>query len=197
MKMKRLTMLALVTGGITLLAPITARAIIAGGPSFSYWRNNSLDNGSIQYRCMNGTCGSPIWRAGSGNPNAPGGGMQQCQLNNWIPVGMYDVAWHDHHYDGTLIKGRVWRLSNYQCNNGVTRTELFVHTEETVDNSQSCPTGGDDPFCWEGPNDYFSNGCIKVARRPVGTDGYSDVGRLDNWTHTYGSIAWLQVYATF
>jgi hypothetical protein len=145
---------------------------------FSYYRNGSLINGQIR-----GECGYECWttwyRAGSGS------GTDACQHNNWIPLGTYDVRLHDDHYAGSDIRGRVWYLSDYSCSNGVVRTELFVHSEETSDQGQDCPTGGDDPFCWEGPNDYYSNGCIKVARMPV-TNGYSDLGRIDEFAHQWG-----------
>ena len=90
-------------------------------------------------------------RAGSGS------GTDACQHNNWIPLGDYDVLWHDDNYPGSKIQGRVWRLSDYQCSNGVRRTELFVHSEETSGQGQSCgPSGTDYPFCWEGDHDYYS-----------------------------------------
>jgi hypothetical protein len=153
---------------------------------FIYWRNNSLINGSIDYNCSASTCNSPMLRAGSGS------GMNACQTNNWIPIGSYNISFHDDHYAGSKIQGRVWRLADYQCSNGVRRTELFVHSEETSSQGQYCPTSGDDPFCWEGVNDYYSDGCVKVARMPV-TNGYSDLGRLDSWVHSLGPAQWLDV----
>jgi hypothetical protein len=180
--MKRFAAAALVTLSLALSVPTTASAY----QWFIYWRNNSLINGSIDYNCSGSTCGSPLYRAGSGS------GTNACQHNNWIPLGSYNIPFHDDHYAGSLIQGRVWRLSDYQCSNGVRRTELFIHSEETSSNGQYCPTGGDDPFCWEGTNDYYSNGCVKVARMPV-TNGYSDLGRLDSWVHSIGPAQWLDV----
>jgi hypothetical protein len=182
--MKRLATVGLVVLALTLAVPTTASAY----GWFIYWRNGTLINGSIDYNCSGSTCGSPIYRAGSGS------GTNACQHNNWIPLGSYDVPFHQDHYAGSLIQGRVWRLADYQCSNGVRRTELFVHSEETSSNGQYCPTGGDDPFCWEGANDYYSNGCIKVARMPV-TNGYSDLGRLDNWAHSIEAVSWVSVYS--
>jgi len=118
-----------------------------------------------------------------------GSGTNQCQTNNRIPLGTYSVPFHNGNYAGSLIQGRVWRLSDYQCSNGVRRTELFVHSEETSSQGQSCPTPGDDPFCWEGNDDYYSNGCIKVARPP----GSNHLGQVDSFVHQYGAATSLIV----
>jgi hypothetical protein len=123
-------------------------------------------------------------RAGSGiNTDA-------CQHNNWIPRGYYDVLWHDDYYGGSKVQGRVWRLSDYQCSNGVRRTELFIHSEETWQQGQSCGPG-DYPFCWDGDGDYYSFGCIKLARQPVP----SDLRLVDNFVHNYGAATGLWVYS--
>jgi len=184
--MKRFVVAAVVAVAFGLSVPATASAFYEW---INYSRNGTLINGSINYNCSIDTCGSPFYRGGSGS------GTNACQTNNWIPVGTYDVPFHDDHYPGSLIQGRVWRLSDYQCSNGVRRTELFIHSEETSSNGQYCPTGGDDPFCWESTNDYYSNGCIKIARMPV-TNGYSDLGRLDSWDHSFsGPINWVSVYS--
>ena len=102
------------------------------------------------------------------------------------------MLWHDDNYPGSKIQGRVWRLSDYQCSNGVRRTELFVHSEETSGQGQSCgPSGTDYPFCWESDHDYYSLGCVKLARRPTP----SDLGRVDNFVHAYGAATDLLVYS--
>jgi hypothetical protein len=166
-----------------------APACASASEWINYWRRGTLINGDLTYNCSAPGCASAVSRAGSGS------GYNACQKNNWIPLGSYDVPFHSDHYAGSLVQGRVWRLSDYQCSNGVRRTELFIHSEETSGNGQSCPSGGDDPFCWEGANDYYSYGCIKVARMPV-TNGYSDLGRLDNWDHgTVGPISQVNVYS--
>lgn len=183
MNWRRLATVALGALALTFLAPASADA--AG--LFNYWRNGSLINGRIQYDCSNSpSCFSPLYRAGSGS------GFNECQTNNWIPAGRFTVPWHQDHFAGSLIQGRVWRLSDYQCTNGVRRTELFVHSEETSGQGQYCPTGGDDPFCWESVNDYYSNGCIKIARMPV-TGGASDLGRMDGKHHALQAVAWVDV----
>lgn len=98
------------------------------------------------------------WRAGSGTST------DACWIGHgWLPVGWYDLNGHWDNYGGD-IQGRVFYLQNKQCWNGTWRTELFIHSEETAGQGQYCPTPGDDPYCWEGDFDYYSNGCIKVSR---------------------------------
>ena len=50
--------------------------------------------------------------------------------------------------------------------------------------TQVCPTGGDDPWCWDGNYDYESAGCIKVSW-----------GHLHNNSgETYGALYSLDWY---
>lgn len=115
--------------------------------------------------------------AGSGN------GSGSCIPNaGRIPDGWYN-GYNGYHIDNknNLIKGRVWGLSDKDCGDGTIRTELLVHTEETANNGQYCPTGGDDPYCWEDSNDYKSIGCVKISHP---NNGYPDsVGSLHSWWH--------------
>lgn len=107
---------------------------------------------------------SQSWRAGSGVS------QDACWIGHgWLPVGTYDLWGHWDNYNG-VIAGRVFYLQNKPCWNGTWRTELFVHSEETAAQGQYCPTAGDDPYCWEGPSDYYSNGCIKVSRAGFPSD---------------------------
>ncbi len=159
-------------------------ALPASASAF-YYHRTSLTNSTFEVLDNYGDWTGYL-RAGSGS------GTDACQHYNWIPRGHYDVLWHDDYFDGTKIKGRVWRLSDYQCSNGVRRTELFVHSEETADQGQSCyADGSDSPFCWEGDRDYYSYGCIKLARRPVP----SDLRQVDSFVHTYGAAPDLWVYS--
>jgi hypothetical protein len=168
----------LVTAALCASVLVAVAAPAADAAQFVYERQGSPINGRIRGECGY-QCVSSWYRAGSGN-----GGTKACEYHNWLPLGTYDVWFHDDSYGGSLIRGRVWRLQNFFCaHNGVTRTELFVHTEETQDRGQACTSHPDDPFCWEGANDYYSLGCIKVARMPIGSDGKSDIGRLDTWAH--------------
>jgi len=98
------------------------------------------------------------WRAGSGTST------DACWIaHGWLPTGWYDLTGHWDYYDGSAIKGRVWHLQDKPCWNGTWRSELFIHSEETSDEGQYCPSAYDDPFCWEGDFDYCSEGCVKVA----------------------------------
>jgi hypothetical protein len=114
------------------------------------------------------------WRAGSGVST------NECAVGyGWLPGGWYDIVGHFDYYNGSAIKGRVWQLSDKRCSGGTgnLRTELFIHSEETADEGQYCPTPYDDPFCWEGDSDYYSHGCIKLAHEPPWP---SDVAQADN-----------------
>ncbi len=101
------------------------------------------------------------FRAGSGN-----GGTNTCQKNNMLPGGMwYHTNYEDweENKDNT-IKGRVMGMSSYTCrSNGVTRSALFVHSEQTKWNYQKCWSGYDERYCWDGDKDYYSLGCIKLT----------------------------------
>lgn len=178
----------LITAAICASALAAVAAPTVDAAQFVYQRQGSPINGRIRGECGY-QCVTSWHRAGSGN-----GGMSACQYGNWLPLGNYTVQFHHDGYNGSLIRGRVWRLQDFYCaHNGVWRTELFVHTEETQDRGQSCTSHPDDLFCWEGVNDYYSLGCIKVARMPIGSDGRSDIGRLDNWTHAVGGISHVLV----
>lgn len=147
------------------------------GAAFYYERQNSTINGRIKYSANSGTIVSPWYRAGSGN-----GGTQECVTNNWIPTGQHNVQAHYDNYNGTQIKGRVWWMNDIPCGGNV-RTQMFVHSEETSSQGQD---PNNEPFRWDGDSDYYSFGCIKVARLPV-VNGYSDLGRLDTtWVHQSG-----------
>lgn len=99
------------------------------------------------------------WRGGSGDST------DAC----WVNHGNYN------NYDGSAIKGRVWYWSDKPCWNGTWRTELFTHTEETAGQGQSC-----EPFCWDGANDYYSQGCIKIAYP-------GDINSVHSKYHAYGT----------
>jgi len=172
---------------LTLLL-VTAAALAWSMPAAAldfYYQRTSLINSTFQAVDSYGGWSS-TFRAGSGS------GTDACQHNNWIPKGHYDVLWHDDNYPGSKIQGRVWRLSDYQCSNGVRRTELFIHSEETSQQGQACgPAGTDYPFCWESAHDYYSYGCIKLARQPVP----SDLRGVDVFVHTWEPADDLWVYS--
>ena len=171
------------------LLPLAVVALACAAPAAAdtsfYYQRTSLTNSVFDAVSSSGYWIGDI-RAGSGS------GTDACQHNNWIPLGDYDILWHDDDYAASDIQGRVWRLSDYQCSNGVRRTQLFVHSEETSSQGQSCgPAGTDYKFCWEGDHDYYSLGCVKLARRPTP----SDLGRVDDFVHAHGAASDLLVYS--
>jgi hypothetical protein len=94
---------------------------------------------------------------------------------------------HWDEYDGSAIKGRVWWLQDKYCADGITkRTELFIHSEETQSNGQRCTSTWDDPFCWERASDFYSLGCIKLARPSPVASFPNDVGTAHSYYHDHG-----------
>jgi hypothetical protein len=122
------------------------------------------------------------WRAGSGIST------DECRrAEGWLPAGWYALWGHWNHYGGSAIRGRVWWLQDKYCYDGVTkRVELFIHSEETADNGQACSSAYDDPFCWERAGDYYSLGCIKLARPSPVANFPNDLGSAHNYYHSYG-----------
>jgi hypothetical protein len=125
---------------------------------------------------------SHSWRAGSG------ASTDECRRGEgWLPAGWYAQWGHWNNYEGSKIKGRVWWLQDKYCHDGITkRVELFIHSEETAANGQSCSSLWDDPFCWEREGDYYSLGCIKLARPSPVADFPSDLGSAHSYYHAYG-----------
>jgi hypothetical protein len=174
---------------IPYLLAVAVAALACAAPALPvssfYYQRTSLTNSTFDVLSDDGYWRGDI-RAGSGS------GTDACQHNNWIPRGNYNVLWHDDYYGGSAIQGRVWRLSDYQCSNGVRRTELFVHSEENSGQGQTCGSpDADYPFCWEDASDYYSYGCIKLARQPVP----SDLRQVDVFVHSYGAATDLLVYS--
>lgn len=133
------------------------------------------------------------WRAGSGeNTNECDKSISSDPDGGWLPAGWYDVTSHTHSFSGSAIYGRVWQLNDKYCSDGRTlRTELFIHTEENSSGGQSGCDGSmstDGSQCWDGPNDYYSKACIKVARSG-GDDpnAPNDVPNVDYYWHNYNT----------
>jgi lipoprotein-anchoring transpeptidase ErfK/SrfK len=108
--------------------------------------------------------GNTVWanfRAGSGITK------NECTTGRgWLPNGTYTVGQHHRTYNGRLIKGYAIRLSDKVCSNGRTkRTELFIHSEMTASGGQ----GSTEPRRWtdKNPNDFLSNGCIKMRPEEI------------------------------
>ncbi|GAA2615790.1 hypothetical protein [Streptomyces tubercidicus] len=105
------------------------------------------------------------YRAGSGD-GGPRGKDECATSQGWLPNGSYQVLAHDAHYNGgdQGINGKVIHVEDKLCENGrTTRAELFVHSEMWPEGSQASPEPGkDNPYRWEGSDDYRSLGCIKL-----------------------------------
>ncbi|MBB5935542.1 L,D-transpeptidase family protein [Streptomyces zagrosensis] len=140
-------------------ATATASAQAASSYNFLYFNKNSGNQTKSTltlYRYIassDRTVKLDSWRAGSGYTK------NTCALNKgWLPNGTYKIpSWHKK-FNGTKIKGYVVRLSNKRCHNGTPRTELFIHSEMTRLGYQ----GSTEPWRWDGPSDYKSNGCVKL-----------------------------------
>jgi hypothetical protein len=93
------------------------------------------------------------WRASSGD-----GSRDDCYRNHgWLPNGWYGGTFQTRFVG--KINGVVWQLDDKRCKDGTPRTELFIHSEMTPTGDQNCRF---EPQCWDGPNDYLSEGCIKL-----------------------------------
>jgi len=114
-----------------------------------FWRVYRVEENGSQRKIVDVS-----WRAGSGN-----GSTDSCYRNNgWLPNGYYDTTLYMN-YNGSVIDGVAFRLSDKKCHNGTPRTELFVHSEMTTSGGQNCNVERE---CWNGNGDYKSAGCIKL-----------------------------------
>jgi hypothetical protein len=154
---------------VALIAALTAG--IAAGPAEAYYEKfwfvkNTNNNSTLWYKRYESSTGKvvsqPSWRAGSGvNTNA-------CHTDHgWLPNGWYDVQGHWNHYAASRISGRVWWLTNKACGSYpyTLRTDLFIHTEETPQNTQDTSL---ERWWWDGTTDFYSEGCIKMRPNEIG-----------------------------
>lgn len=174
-------------------APVAFGNIIVNWDFHRYTNTNSTLIGAAQDTSDGRIVVQQSWRAGSGQNTNACDSSAYDGVGGWLPGGWYTLLGHYDNYNGSKIKGRVWYWEDKGCNGGTgtLRSELFTHSEETANQGQYCPTAGDDPFCWEGWTDYYSNGCIKLAHAYPWP---SDVAQADNLWHGYdghvGSL-WL------
>ena len=188
---------AVVATALAAAAP-PAGATMAGPPevSWNFYRYTNTDSklvGTAQDTGDGSIITQRSWRAGSGQDRNECDSAAYDGVGGWLPGGWYTLLGHYDHYDGSKIKGRVWYWEDKRCagGTGTLRTELFIHSEETADNGQYCPTGYDDPFCWEGWTDYYSNGCIKLAHAyPYPSDVAQAHNLWDGYDGHHGSL-WL------
>lgn len=117
------------------------------------------------------------WRAGSGLGTGPDAKDACKSGQGWLPNGSYDggtkvdpVVYFPDFNRGGPIFGTVWHLQDKRCKGKpkTKRSELFIHSEMTPDRKQACSPGVvDGPQCWEGAQDYVSEGCIKLKPRDI------------------------------
>ena len=173
--MKAARLLVIAVAALVWAAPASA--------SYFYYNRTSLTNS--YFEAVDNFGDWTDARAGSGS------GTDACQHYNWIPLGYYSVLWHDDYFDGTKIKGRVWRLSDYQCSNGVRRTELFVHSEETPSKGNRATRAATRRSAGKAP----ATTTRTAASSSRGVRHRRDLGRVDNFVHAYGHATDLWVYS--
>jgi hypothetical protein len=190
-----MTVLVSVSTMLVFVTPAPAHAIT--GRNYSMYNGDVCYNTPIDQFCAfndgdmtKGTLSvapSYRWRAGSGS----GQSTNRCATDvGPIPFGDHQFRQHLDNKNDT-IKGRAWWLYDMHCvysnPNSTLRLAMFIHTEETASQGQSCPTSGDDPYCWDADYDYYSNGCVKVKY-------LNDVGSVDaRWHANYNNPAILSV----
>ncbi|MFH9226632.1 hypothetical protein [Streptomyces lydicus] len=142
----------------------------AGGTYLYFDKNQSSPSNSVLYLKKSVANGRDKvlakYRAGSGNGGR--NGRNECaSMQGWLPNGSYRVLAHTTHHNGGArgVNGYAIQVQDKVCRNGRTkRTELFVHSEMRPDGTQGArQPGRDNPYRWDGNNDYFSLGCIKLT----------------------------------
>ncbi|MET8828028.1 L,D-transpeptidase family protein [Streptomyces sp. NPDC004610] len=94
------------------------------------------------------------YKAGSGTTT------NACSVGRgWLPNGSYKIEFHRKNFDG-IINGYVIKVSDKRCSGGTQRTELFIHSEMKPNGKQG--TIESEKWTNSNPNDYYSNGCIKL-----------------------------------
>ena len=170
---------------ICLVASLCAPAAAVAANGWWTFQRETNPNSTLSWKWTyppNATQYSKSWRAGSGTT------QNECRrAEGWLPAGWYSQWGHWNKYNGSTVKGRVWWLQDKYCSDGVTkRTELFIHSEETASNGQNCTSAYDDPFCWERAADYYSLGCIKLARPSPVASFPNNLGAAHKYYHSYG-----------
>jgi hypothetical protein len=147
----------LATGALLASAGTTTTPAVAdetaADQTLTFDKGDSPINGRIVWTS---DAGDKTWRAGSGNG---ANWSNECVTNEGhLPNGRYQILdWHEN-YDGEVIHGRAIHLEDKQCTDGTWRRELFVHSEQTVNNEQ----GDTEGTRWDGEEDYKSEACVKM-----------------------------------
>ncbi|GGS20250.1 hypothetical protein GCM10010252_69420 [Streptomyces aureoverticillatus] len=146
----------LMLGATTPTASASDAAAAAGGHYLKFDKNQRNQTNSTLYLMKRAAGPDKVikkYRAGSGVTR------NSCtRFKGWLPNGTYTIQFHARRYNGSLIKGYVIKISDKRCPNGTLRNDLFIHSEM----NRSGGRGSTEPFRWNGPSDYKSNGCIKL-----------------------------------
>jgi hypothetical protein len=175
--LRRVVVAALLAIGLQTVLVVTPASALTPG----WFQFDRKTNTNSNLFWMRGTSNDQLqwwyYRAGSGTST------DECWISHgWLPGGWYDMWGMWDNYNGGVIYGRVFRLSDHTCKNGSTRrTELFIHTEETPSQGQNC---GYEPQCWDGDSDYYSAGCVKVSYPNHGAP--NNIGAIHSQFHNNG-----------
>ncbi|MGW7287339.1 L,D-transpeptidase family protein [Streptomyces sp. NPDC054847] len=114
------------------------------------------------------------YRAGSG-----GGSTDECVPNTgWVPNGIYKIKGHftdrGNWNPRVAVQGYAIQIEDKYCTPApgqkpVKRTEMFIHSEMLTNGGQAPDNWfeKDDTWHWNGPSDYSSFGCIKLAPHDI------------------------------
>ncbi|UUU31846.1 peptidoglycan-binding protein [Streptomyces sp. CA-210063] len=128
-----------------------------GGAVQLVFDKNQSDQTNSRLSVVRGGKTIASYRAGSGRDN----NKDECaKSRGWLPNGTYDIKGHTKRHPGKVIRGYAIELENMKCANGTERTELFVHSEMTINGTQ----GSIERERWtdSNPVDFESLGCIKI-----------------------------------
>ena len=101
-------------------AAVAAALLLGAAPARAYYtwfdfqrQTNTASTLTLNWEPTAGHFFSTSWRAGSGTST------DACWVGHgWLPAGHYDLWGQYDHYDGSAVKGRVFRLQDKQCWNG-------------------------------------------------------------------------------
>ncbi|WP_411075754.1 L,D-transpeptidase family protein [Streptomyces sp. cmx-4-7] len=162
-----LALAAVLVGGLTATtaAPVQARTETRASVQATDAHYLRFDKGSVTNSRLELVKRTPgrdkvikTYKAGSGQVT------DTCAVGRgWLPNAgaskPYAVEWHRKNFDG-VINGLVIKISDRKCHNGTKRTELFIHSEMKPNGKQG--TVESERWTNRNPNDYYSNGCIKL-----------------------------------
>lgn len=210
---------------LLVMAPVTRVSLAQTVPAYysvdvTYDKNGCVANcgtppyviykyGYVQYG-QSYCCYTKSWRSGSG----ASGGTDPCAVNvGWIPDTAAPNPDNDYRLShteangGDAVKGTAWLITNAtyggasvaNCDGDppYERTQLLIHSEMTDAHGQLCTADPDDPWCWDGTIDYYSQACIKVSFSDIHNNLNQNLGKspsFDWYWHNRGGIAGENLY---